>query len=77
MISIQVIAETTRFKFMEMTIFSQAGTNPLTAELEIFQKNWNTISQRIHKLVKNITLGNIVYTTVAALKEKIVVLKGA
>ncbi|CAO2825009.1 unnamed protein product [Amaranthus hypochondriacus] len=79
----QLIAEATRFKFMEMAIVSQAGTKPLSAELEVFQKNWNSIAKRIHatvptcdKLVKNITLGNIEYTTVASLKEKIIVLKG-
>ncbi|CAO2825003.1 unnamed protein product [Amaranthus hypochondriacus] len=80
----QLIAEATRFKFMEMAIVSQAGTKPLSAELKVFQTNWNTIAKRIHatvptcdKLVQNITLGNIEYTTVAALKEKITMLKGA
>ncbi|CAO2824969.1 unnamed protein product [Amaranthus hypochondriacus] len=77
----QLIAEATRFKFMETSIVSRVGTKPLSEELYAFQNNWNTIAKRIHatvpkcdKLMKNITLGNIEYTTVAALKEKVTVI---
>ncbi|CAO2814009.1 unnamed protein product [Amaranthus hypochondriacus] len=77
----QMIAETARFTFMEKLIIS-SGTKPESNELIAFQTNWNKAAKAIHATVPTckdlnaaVQIGKSTYMTVAALREKIALIK--